>query len=123
MVAQTSVKRLDARAVRLVAATLGTAFGVVWIVGLSTGASFWLTWMMALLALACFGTTSLVPERRAGVIAALNLGFVAAALAACWLIGLVTSATGWLVWCCFAGGLATISAALGAGLTAVFDLF
>ena len=102
---------------------LGAILGILWVVGLSTGATFWLAWMIALAALACFGTTSPVPEQRAGVIAAPNLGLVAAGLAACWIIGLLTSATGWLVWCCFAGALAALSVALGAGLTAVFDLF
>ncbi len=122
MVATTSPRRLDARAVRLASAALGTALGVVWVVALTTGASLWLTWLMALAALACFGTVSLVPERRAGIIAALNLGFVAAGLTACWIVGLATSATTWLLWCCFGAALVTLLAALGAGLTAVFDL-
>ncbi len=122
MIDTTSLRRLDARAVRVACAGLGTALGVVWVVALGTGATSWLTWMIALAALACFGTVALVPERRAGIIAAMNLGFVAAGLSACWVIGLVTSATVWLLWCCFGGALLILPAALGTGLAAGFDL-
>jgi len=122
MVATRSLARLDARTVRLTSAALGTALGVLWVVALGTGATLWVTWVVALAALACFGTIALVPERRAGLVAALNLGFVAAVLAACWIVGLATSATTWLVWCCFAVAPLVLLAALGAGLAAAFDL-
>ena len=120
--ATTSLTRLDARGVRVASAGLGTALGVVWVVALGTGATLWLTWMIALAALACFGAVALVPERRAGIIAALNLGFVAAGLSACWVIGVVTSATVWLLWSCFGGALLVLPAALGTALAALFDI-
>ncbi len=120
LVAET--KESDARRVRLASVALGTALTAVWVVAVSTGATMWLTWMAALAALACFGTVSLVPERRAGLIAAGNLAFVAAVLAACWIVGLATSSTAWVLWLCFAAAIVTWFAALLTAFVAVCDL-
>lgn len=120
--AKTSTKGLDARRVRLASAGLGAGLAGAWAIALATDATFWITWMTALASLACFGTIALVPARRAGFIAAGNLSFVAIGLAACWVLGLLTSATSWLVWCCFAGAALAVTAAVGSALAAVFDL-
>jgi hypothetical protein len=117
-----SVKRLDANRVRLAAVGLGLGLGVLWVVGLGTGATNWLSWFMALAGLACWGTVALVPERRAGIVAAGNLAFVAAGLVALWIVALATSSTPWLVWCCFGAAGLVLLAAVATALAAVFDL-
>ena len=115
------LRRSDATLVRLTSVALGTGLAVVWVAAISTGATTWLTWMAALAALACFGTVSLVPERRAGLIAAANLGFVAVVLATCWIVGMATSSTTWLLWSCFAATTLTWSAALLTAFLALYD--
>lgn len=112
---------MEAKWVRLASVAVGTGLAVVWVVAVSTGATMWLTWMAALAALACFGTVSLVPERRAGLIAAGTLAVVAAGLATCWIVGLATSATTWVLWCCLAGAVLTLAAALTTAFVALFD--
>lgn len=112
---------MEAKWVRLASVALGTGLAVVWVVAVSTGATMWLTWMTALGALACFGTVSLVPERRAGLIAAGNLAVVAVGMTTCWIVGLATSATNWLLWCCLGGAALTSAAALTTAFVALFD--
>ncbi|HVV17271.1 MAG TPA: hypothetical protein VHH90_08720 [Polyangia bacterium] len=118
-----NLNRLDANNIRLASAAFGVVLGVLWIVGLAARASFWLTWMTALAALACFGTVALVPERRAGFVAAGNLAFVALGLGACWIVSLATGGTAWLAWSCLALAGLVLVGAVGAALAAALDHF
>ncbi|HXJ22530.1 MAG TPA: hypothetical protein VMT03_20095 [Polyangia bacterium] len=123
MAAAQAIKRVDATSVRVASGLLGTAMGVIWVVALAKGATSWLAWLVCLAALACFGTISLVPERRSGFMAAGNLALTAAGLAACWVVGLLTSATTWLVWLCFVSAGLVLVSALATALAAAFDRF
>ncbi len=115
------LKRIDADLVRWVSAGLGAALGLVWVVALATGATMWLAWITCLAALACFGSVALVPERRSGFLAGGNLALAAGMLGACWIVGLLTCATGWLVWFAFGGAAVVLVGSVAITLAAVFD--
>lgn len=102
--------------IRVPAIVIGLFLLVVWIFGLRFHSQTWLTWLDgagALLAFAIAGAAGRAESAagRSSMAAVLAIG-----LFALWIIGLITRADSWLVWCTFAGACASALFAFGGGM-------
>jgi hypothetical protein len=99
---------------RLVAVALAVPAAALWLAALTNGAPVWQTWLQAIAALLALATAGVIPEGRwAGLVGGGCLALLGAGVGLVWLIGLVTGAPRWLVWCDLGLALMVLAVAVG----------
>jgi hypothetical protein len=100
--------------VRLVAVAVAAAAAALWLAALIHAAPVWQAWLQAIAALLALATAGVIPEGRwAGLVGGACLAMLGAGVGLLWLVGLVTGAPRWLVWCDLGLALVLLAVAVG----------